>query len=105
MTDAEQVQAWYESHRSALAAEFARTELRVYNAEHSLDGKVCIALEGNQVTATITFWNKGDVEVQRLDLQGNDDPVVIDDRKRSTDESVASLLDGYLEAIRRLSDR
>jgi hypothetical protein len=46
----------------------------------------------------ITFWNKGDVTVLRLDLPAKTDSVV-DDRALAESEDVALLLDSYFQQI------
>jgi hypothetical protein len=47
---------------------FEKTDLRLFNAEDPLTGKPLLKLEGPAVAATITLWNKGDLEVIRVEL-------------------------------------
>jgi len=46
----------------------------------------------------ITFWNKGEVTVLRVDLPAKTDSVV-DDRVLSDSENIALLLDSYLQRL------
>jgi len=98
-TSAERVQDWYDRNLGRLSEIYGQTVIRSFKPEHQVDGKIIIEVESRTFVAMVTFWNKGDVEVIRLDLPTKDS-VVIDDPVRSENEDVAQLLDSYFEQLR-----
>ena len=91
-----QVAKWHEENAGRLSKHFDKMSLRC-NIESQQGGAV-IEIEAKTIVASITFWNKGDVEV--LVLKGSSqNPIDLDDRVLSPDESVGSLLDRYIREI------
>jgi hypothetical protein len=84
-----------------LAGHWANVEFRS-NASDVARGGVHFALTGDTLLATITLWNKGDVEVQVL-RKNSSDPIILHDRLLGADEHIPSLLDGYLREILALA--
>jgi hypothetical protein len=98
-TFVQQVEQWYAVHAEELAAHWA-CRLLVSEAEDVAQGKVALECESQAQAATITLWHKGDVEVIRLDSPTNGkDPIVVDDRRLSPSEDVASLIDSYVKML------
>jgi len=79
-----------------LSKQFGNVSLR--SNIDSEQGGVVIEIEAKTLVASITFWNKGDVEVLVL-KKGSQNPIDLDDRVLSPDENVSSLLDGYIREI------
>ena len=103
MTAVEQVIGWYHKHRHKLAATFSETEIRSFNEADAVQGKVVIEVETTNVCGVVTFWNKGDVEVECLRLSNGSpvtpEPTILDDRLRAESEDIAALLDSYFQQI------
>lgn len=91
-----QVTNWHEENAGRLSKHFEKVSLR--SNVHPEQGGAVIELEANTLVASITFWNKGDVEVLVL-KKGSQNPIDLDDRVLSPHESVNSLLDGYIREI------
>jgi hypothetical protein len=99
-TAVEQVVSWYNENLERLSRMFAQVSIRSFEPGDVIAGKVCVELGSPTVVGSVTFWNKGDVEVLRLDLPVDGrDPVVIDDRVRSHSEDIPSLLEKYFQSL------
>ena len=99
-TDVEQVLSWYNENLERLSTMFAQVSIRSFEPGDVIKGKVCIQVESSTVVGSVTFWNKGDVEVLRLDLPADGHgPVVIDDRVRLHSENIPSLLEKYFQSL------
>jgi hypothetical protein len=97
-TIVETVETWYGRSVDRLKAEWPTISIRSLEAADPIRGKVTIEAESTSVAASVTFWNKGDVTVLRLDLPAKKD-VVVDDRTLSASEDVAVLLDSYFRQL------
>ena len=95
-TIVERVTKWYEDHVDQLSAHWSMARIKSLESAHPVRGKVVIEVESATTVAMITFWNKGDVTVLRLDLPAKTDSVV-DDRALAESEDVALLLDSYFQ--------
>ena len=58
-------------------------------------------MNGPLAGASISFWNKGDVQVLVLDMV-HDKTIAIDDRVLTVDDNITSLLQSYLETLKSL---
>jgi hypothetical protein len=96
-----QAEEWYRKNAEMLARHFANVEFRS-NAGDAPRGKVHFALTAETLLATVTLWNKGDVEVQVL-KKGSPDLVILHDRRLAASEYIPSLLDGYICEILALA--
>jgi hypothetical protein len=97
-TIVERVESWYGKHLDYLKTQWAALTIRSQEPADPVHGKVEIRAESSTVTASVTFWNKGDVAVIRLDLPQTRDSVM-DDRKLSPSEDIGLLLDSYFRAL------
>jgi hypothetical protein len=91
-----QVVKWHDENVDRLSKHFEKISLRS-NSDPQQGGAV-IEIEAKTLVASITFWNKGDVEVLVLE-RSSQNPIDLDDRVLSPDENVSSLLDGYIQEI------
>jgi hypothetical protein len=91
-----QVTKWHEENVERLSKHFDKMSLRS-NTDSQWGGAV-IEIEAGTLVASITFWNKGDVAVLAL-KRGSQNPIDLDDRVLSPNESVSFLLDGYIREI------
>ena len=91
-----QVAKWHEENVERLSKHFDKMSLR--SDIDSQQGGAVIEIEAKTLVASITFWNKGDVEVLVL-KGGSQNPIDLDDRVLSPNESIGSLLDGYIREI------
>jgi hypothetical protein len=99
-TAVEQVVSWYNENLGRLSVMFAKVAVRSFKPGDAIEGKVVIEVKSPTVAGIVTFWNKGDVEVLRLDLPaGGHDPVPIDDRVRLQSEHIPSLLERYFQSL------
>jgi hypothetical protein len=101
-TAVEQVANWYNENLGRLSTTFAQISIRLFKPGDVVEGQVVIEVESPTVAGVVTFWNKGDVEVLRLDLPaGGHDPVSIDDRVRLESEHIPSLLERYFQLLQQ----
>lgn len=99
-TTVEQVVSWYNENLTRLSTKFVHVSVRSFEPGNAIEGKVIIEVESPAIVGMVTFWNKGDVEVLRLDLPAEGhDPVVIDDRVRLPSEHIPSLLEKYFQSL------
>jgi hypothetical protein len=98
-TIVEQVAQWYAEHVDQLSAAWSRIEIGSHEPADRVRGKVLIEISSATTVATVTLWNKGEVEVIRLDLPAKGDPLVVDDRKLSAEEDVTLLLDTHFRQL------
>jgi hypothetical protein len=92
----DQVMSWHEKNSARLSKHFEKMSLHSNNDPDQ--GGAVIEIEAKTFVASITFWNKGDIEVLFL-KKGSENPLDLDDRLLSPDENVSSLLDGYIREI------
>jgi hypothetical protein len=98
-TIVERAAKWYEEHVHQLSTVWARTEIRSHEPADTVRGKVLIQVSSTTTLATVTLWNKGEVEVIRLALPVKGDPLVVEDRQLAGAEDVALLLDSQLQQL------
>ncbi len=98
MTIVEQVEEWYATHEPRFASQCSMLRIKTLTPNDQRKGKGVIRIETPATLATITFWNKGDVEVLTVDKVAGKNSVV-DDRKLNAEDSIESLLRGYFEKI------
>src|SRR6185437_6041497 len=91
-TDVEQVLSWYNENLERLSRMFVQLSVRSFKPGDVIEGKVCIEVESPTVVGSVTFWNKGDVEVLRLDLP-------VDGRVRLHSEHIPPLLEKYFQSL------
>ena len=100
LTAVEQVEGWYNENLDRLSAMFSQVSMRSFKPGDAAEGMLVIEVESQNVVGTVTFWNKGDVEVLRLDLTAEGrDPESIDDRVRLESEHIPSLLESYFKRL------
>lgn len=95
------VQQWFAENCERLSQSFFEVHLHVAQAADPVRGKIVIQVEGPAVGASITFWNKGDVEAVALDKINNKNHS-FDDRVLTGSDDVSSLLESYLERLKVL---
>ena len=97
----QQVEDWYRKNADSLLQRFAKVVVRS-NQRDPLRGAVIIEIEHASLVATMTVWNKGDIEVAVL-TKGAASPLYLDDRMLEAGEDIAFLLDGYTRKIAALA--
>jgi hypothetical protein len=97
-TIVERVEKWYGEHVDRLKSEWPTIRIQSLESADPIHGKVTIEAESASVAAMVTFWNKGEVTVLRLDLPAKKDSVV-DDRAVSASEDIAVLLESYFRQL------
>jgi hypothetical protein len=98
MTIVQAVERWYEANLDRLRPMWRDISIRSYKAADPVHGKVEIRAESDLIAASVTFWNKGDVDAERLDMPEKRISV-IDDRRLSPSENVGLLLDSYFQQL------
>lgn len=92
------VEQWYEANLDCLRAVWRELSIRSHEPADPVLGKVNIEAESDRVLASITFWNKGDVDAERMDLPEKRISI-IDDRHLAPSEDVGLLLDSYFRQL------
>src|SRR5215469_8886486 len=92
------VEQWYEANLDRLRPVWREVSIRSYEPADPVQGKVTIEAESDRIAAYVTFWNKGDVDAERMDLPEKRISV-IDDRHLLPSENVGLLLDSYFRQL------
>ena len=92
------VENWYAENLDRLKTQWHTISIRSYEPTDPVRGKVTIEAESNRIAAFVTFWNKGDVDAERMDLPEKRISVV-DDRAISLSEDISLLLDSYFRQL------
>lgn len=95
------VQRWFVQTESRLRECFPEVHCHVFQGDDPVQGKVNIQLNGPLAGASLSFWNKGDVQALVLD-KVNTKEFPFDDRVLNAEDDVASLLQSYLDRLRSL---
>lgn len=90
----QRVENWYADNLERLKSQWPTISIRSYESTDPVLGKVTIEAESDRVAAYVTFWNKGGVDAERMDLPEKRISV-IDDRAVSPSEDIDLLLDSY----------
>jgi len=98
MTIVQTVERWYDANLDHLRPNWRDTSIRSYEPADPVHGKVEIRAESDRILASVTFWNKGDVCVLRLDLPEKRESV-LDDRMTAASEDIVLLLDSYFRQL------
>lgn len=98
MTIVQAVETWYGENLDRLTTQWRTISIRSYESTDPVCGKVTIEAESGVMTAYVTFWNKGDVNPERLDLPEKR-VSVIEDRVVSPSEDIGLLLDAYFRQL------
>src|SRR5260370_4679106 len=102
-TIVEQIEKWYSENGRRWSTHDAHSRIRLMEGADQIHGKVVIELQTPHTVATITVWNKGDVEVLGVDKKSRKD-WILDDRKLTAADDIAALLEGYFQEIITLND-
>ena len=94
----QQVERWFGEACPKLSQTFTKVNFLLMHAQDGVRGKVTIQVDGASVGATITFWNKGDVEAIGLDKEKKQE-FSFDDRVLTADDDVPSLLKSYFDRL------
>jgi hypothetical protein len=94
MSIVQTVENWYAENLDRLKTQWPTISIRSYESTDPLRGKVTIEARSDRIAAYVTFWNKGDVDAERMDLPEKRISV-IDDRPLSLSDDVGLLLDSY----------
>ena len=97
-----QVADWFASNCRLLSRSFPVLKFALMHPSDEVQGKVSIQVDAPMAGASITFWNKGDVEVLVLDKVNKRD-YPLDDRVLNPGEDVSSLLTTYSERVLALA--
>lgn len=86
-----QVEDWFANNCRLLSRSFPVLKFSLMQPSDQVKGKISIQVDGPVAGASMTFWNKGDVEVLVLDkVNKRDDP--LDDRVLNPAEDISGLL-------------
>jgi hypothetical protein len=97
-----QVADWFASNCRLLSRSFRVLKFVLMQPSDLVKGKVSIQVDAPMAGASITFWNKGDVEVLVLDKVNKRD-YPLDDRVLNPGEDVSGLLTSYSERVLALA--
>lgn len=97
-----QVADWFASNCRLLSRSFPVLKFALMQPSDEVQGKVSIQVDAPMAGASITLWNKGDVEVLVLDKVNKRD-YSLDDRVLNPGEDVSSLLTTYSERVLALA--
>lgn len=95
------VQNWFWENGRRLSQTFSITRYHTADMDDQLSGAVSIQVDAPSIAASISLWNKGNVEVLVLDKRTNKN-YAMDDRKLAANEDIKSLLDSYFGKITEL---
>ena len=97
-----QVADWFASNCRLQSRSFPVLKFALMQPSDEVQGKVSIQVDAPMAGASITFWNKGDVEALVLDKVNKRD-YPLDDRVLNPGEDVSSLLTTYSERVLALA--
>jgi len=100
-SNVQQVEKWFTQGGSRLSQSFPEMHFHVFYAADQIQGKVNIQINGPLAGASISFWNKGDVQAIALDKVHRKE-ISFDDRILTVDDNVSSLLQLYFEKLMSL---
>ena len=100
-TNVQQVQSWFAGNSTRLSGVFSTVDLKLLNVKDQAHGKATIQVDASSVAASVTFWNKGDVEAIILEKENKKD-YSIDDRVLTPDDDVGQLLNRYFDRIEKV---
>lgn len=100
-TIVQQVERWFQNNCRKLSSQFPILHFHLMDIADKVKGKVVIQADGPLAGASITFWNKGNVEVLALDKRASRE-YSLDDRKLTASDNVNVLLQSYFDKIRCL---
>jgi hypothetical protein len=95
-----EAEKWYLDNADSLKRQFAKVGHRSHKVDSS-EGTISIELEQPSLTATITVWSKGDIEILAL-KEGSQTPSVLADRVLAPQEDIPLLLDSFIRDILQL---
>ena len=98
MPTVQTVENWYAENLDRLRAQWHTISIRFYEPTDPVRGKVTIRADSDRIAAFVTFWDKGDVDAERMDLPEKTISV-IDDRAVSLSEDIGLLLDSYFRQL------
>ena len=98
-----EVEDWFAKNCRLLSRSFSVLKFSLMEPSDPAKGKVTIQVDGPIAGASITFWNKGDVEVLVLD-KINKRNYSLDDRVLNPLEDVSGLLSSYCERVLALAN-
>lgn len=90
----QRVENWYAENLDGLTSQWSTISIRSWETTDAVRGKVTIEAKSDRIAAYVTFWNKGDVDAERMDLPEKRISI-IDDRAVSPSEDIELLLDSY----------
>jgi hypothetical protein len=83
MTIVQALERGYEAILERLRSNWRDVSIRSYEASDPIHGKVEIRVESDLIAASVAFWNKGDVDAERLNFLTDDSPLsTTDDRQK-----------------------
>src|SRR5437870_1625184 len=97
-TVVEQVEEWFTENCKWLSEVFPVLRFHLMQAKDPVRGKVAIGVDGPVVVASITFWNKGEVDASVLEKTKQKEQS-LDDRKLTVNDDVKTLLHSYFKNI------
>lgn len=100
-TKVQEVQSWFAGNSARLSGVFSAVHLKLLNVKDQAHGKATIQVDASSVGASVTFWNKGDVEAIILEKENKRD-YSIDDRVLKPNEDVGQLLNRYFDKIEKV---
>jgi hypothetical protein len=93
-----QVEDWFASNCRLLSRSFPVLRFSLMQPSDEVRGKISIQVDGPVAGASMTFWNKGDVEVLVLDKVNKRD-YPLDDRVLNPADDISGLLSSYCERV------
>jgi hypothetical protein len=93
-----QVEDWFAKNCRLLSRSFPVLKFSLMQPSDQAKGKVGIQVDGPIAGASISFWNKGDVQALVLDKVSKRD-YSLDDRVLNPAEDVSALLSSYCARI------
>jgi hypothetical protein len=73
-TNVKKVERWFAENGSRLSQSFPEVHFHLMLAADQVRGKVTIQVNGPVAGASITFWNRGEVEALALDKVNDKNP-------------------------------
>ena len=97
-----QVEDWFANNCRLLSRSFPVLRFQLMQPSDQVQGKISIQVDGPVAGASISFWNKGDVQVLVLDKVNKRD-YPLDDRILKPAEDISALLGSYWERVLALA--